>query len=259
MKISRIAETQVNHDEMVRALGNIGAKGWHPINAGSGADHLIEFAGKQCYRSFDTALNANLTRANTRDNYDYIQQSIIGQGHGSVLEHAVVTYHVADVSRIVTHELVRHRPGTAFSQESGRYCRVDNLAERFYIPNCIKESSAMLDVFNRAIAQMEENVRELERISDIDNQGFSRKKDLTSAFRRIIGNGQGNDIVVTGNHRMWRHTIAMRTYPAAEEEIRLLFSLIAEDLIRDFPAIYGDCEKRYHHCSDIPHYWLASV
>lgn len=46
---------------------------------------------------------------------------------GSVIEHHVTNWIFADVSRVFTHELVRHRVGTAFSQESLRYVRLNDL------------------------------------------------------------------------------------------------------------------------------------
>src|SRR3712207_7300673 len=41
-------------------------------------------------------------------------------GHGSVLEHASFNFLLYGISRSVTHELVRHRAGAAFSQISDR-------------------------------------------------------------------------------------------------------------------------------------------
>ena len=47
-----------------------------------------------------------------------------------MLEHANYTFAFRDVSRVFTHELVRHRAGSAFSQESLRYVRLSELAFR---------------------------------------------------------------------------------------------------------------------------------
>ena len=48
-------------------------------------------------------------------------------GHGSVLEHGWVSYMITNTSRVVTHELVRHRAGTAISQESLRLLRLEDM------------------------------------------------------------------------------------------------------------------------------------
>lgn len=232
-----IAQTLVDHSAMDEALKTLGVEHW-VTDAKNDTAKLIEFAGKSCYMSFDTSINKNLTAAGTRANHDYIQNGIIAHRHGSVLEHATVTFFLANVSRIVTHELVRHRAGAAYSQTSGRYVRTDSVD--IYIPNDIAASPQATEIFLRAVAQMEDNARELAALYEVDSLAFAIKKKLTSAFRRIIGNGQANHIVVTANHRAWRHMISMRTDPAAEEEIRVVFADISRQLRNRFPEIYGD-------------------
>lgn len=233
-----IAETRASFAGMRSALESLGVPEWG-TDAETSADLLTEFAGKSCYMSFDTTLNKNLTKTGTRNNHDYIQQGLIANSHGSVLEHSTVTFFITNVSRVVTHEIIRHRAGTAFSQTSGRYVRTDEMS--YYIPKDIyDEGGHVLATFTDAFRQMEDNARKLVSASNIDNQPFSLKKKLTSAFRRIIGNGQANHIVVTANHRAWRHMIEMRTDPHAEEEIRVVFADISRQLRERFKTIYAD-------------------
>ena len=236
-KVFRIAETEINYHELADALQEIGAPDWQ-VNAPSAAEVLTEFAGKSCYMSFNTKLNNNLTAVGTKTNAEYVQ-NIIKQQHGSVLEHSTVTFFITNVSRVVTHEIVRHRAGTAFSQTSGRYVRGAKV--EMYIPECIAENMRLKDVFERAQFQMEENLAKLVEISGINEmKDFAKKKELTSAFRRILGNGIANHIVVTANHRAWRHMIEMRTAEGAEEEIRLVFQQIFRELRKHYPSIYAD-------------------
>lgn len=236
-----IAETKIDLDAVRAALTPLDAGHWLPTSEGTDADYLIEFAGKSCYMSFDTSLNQNLTKVGTRSTHDYIQQGIIANKHGSVLEHASVTFFLVNVSRVVTHEIVRHRAGAAYSQTSGRYVRSDEIS--YYIPKDIyDEGGHVLATFTDAFRQMEDNARKLVSASNIDSKPFSLKKRLTSAFRRIIGNGQANHIVVTANHRAWRHMIEMRTDPHAEEEIRVVFADISRQLRERFPTIYADAQ-----------------
>jgi len=236
-----IAETKVDYAAMDHALLSLGVDGW-ASDGGTDADVLTEFAGKSCYMSFDKSLNQNLTKVGGRSNEAYIQEGIIGNKHGSVLEHSTVTFFITDVSRVVTHEIVRHRAGTAFSQVSGRYVRTDEIS--YYIPRDIYDQGGeVLATFTDAFRQMEENNRKLVERSGISGMAFDLKKRLTSAFRRIIGNGQANHIVVTANHRAWRHMIEMRTDPHAEEEIRVIMSDVAQQLKDKFTTIYGDMDK----------------
>ena len=83
------------------------------INAG---ELLVEFGGRACYRSWEPGLNPNVTKIRT-DQREYFA-NILRSAHGSVLEHANYTFAFRNVSRVFTHELVRHRAGSAFSQES---------------------------------------------------------------------------------------------------------------------------------------------
>lgn len=234
-----IAETHVDEYAMSDALKHLGVEGW-TSDADTDADLLIEFAGKSCYMSFDTSLNQNLTKVGGRNNHDYIQQGIIANKHGSVLEHASVTFFLVNVSRVVTHEIIRHRAGTAFSQTSGRYVRTDSVD--MYVPYDIARDPEAARIWKRAVLQMEKNVAELSRVTRINEKPFGLKKKLTSAFRRLIGNGQANHIVVTANHRAWRHMIEMRTDPSAEEEIRVVFADISRQLRERFPTIYADAQ-----------------
>lgn len=233
-----IAETKIDGATMDAALQHLGVDGW-TSDGGTDADVLTEFAGKSCYMSFDKNLNLNLTKVGGRPNSAYIQDGIIGNKHGSVLEHSTVTFFLTNVSRVVTHELVRHRAGTAFSQTSGRYVRTDEVD--MYIPYELAKVPGASDVIKRAVREMEENVAELVEITGIEDMtDFGLKKRLTSAFRRLIGNGQANHLVMTANHRAWRHVIEMRTSVHAEEEIRYIMADVAGQLKERFPTIYAD-------------------
>ena len=238
-----IAETKVDYAAMDHALLHLGVDGW-ASDGGTDADVLTEFAGKSCYMSFDKNLNLNLSKVGGRPNSAYIQDGIIGNKHGSVLEHSTVTFFLTNVSRVVTHELVRHRAGTAFSQTSGRYVRSNEID--MYMPDELAVYPEAVAVFIKAMNGMEDNLAELVEITGIDTMtNFDLKKRLTSAFRRILGNGQANHLVMTANHRAWRHIIEMRTSVHAEEEIRVIMGDVARQLKAKFPTIYADME-----CSD---------
>ena len=233
-----IAETKVDHAAIDHALQHLGVDGW-ASDGGTDADVLTEFAGKSCYMSFDKNLNLNLSKVGGRPNSAYIQDGIIGNKHGSVLEHSTVTFFLTNVSRVVTHELVRHRAGTAFSQTSGRYVRSDEID--MYLPDELAVYPEAVAVFQRANEQMEDNLAELVKVTGIETMtNFGLKKRLTSAFRRILGNGQANHLVMTANHRAWRHVIEMRTSVHAEEEIRVIMGDVAQQLKDKFPTLYGD-------------------
>lgn len=230
-----IAETAVNMG-LYDFLTHIGAPDWK-TNASSPAELLTEVAGKTCYLSFSTDLNKNLTRVRENRNRDYIQEGLIATGHGSVLEHSSVTFAITDVSRIFTHELVRHRAGTAFSQESGRYVRRDELEA--YQPSCLEPDE--LKMLQKSLESIEILYKALEsKVFERVGDDFATKKKVTSAIRRALPNGQNNTIIFTANHRALRHIVQLRTHEAAEEEIQVVFKKILTILKEKYPNIYED-------------------
>ena len=72
----------------------------------------IERAGRVCYKS-----EGNIKD----DSAEKFIRGIIKRGHESVIEHATISFKII-CDRGVTHELVRHRIGASYSQESTRYC-----------------------------------------------------------------------------------------------------------------------------------------
>ncbi len=236
-----LTETRIIPEGLQDFLLEMGVPHWSS-DGESDTEVVVEVAGKLCYMSFDTSLNKNLTRTGTRSNRDYIQQGIIGQSHGSVLEHVAVGIVFTNVSRVFTHELVRHRAGAAYSQTSGRYVRPDELA--FWLPTCIAQHPELQELFKEAVEHQEKIIAKLEEVSGINAMtspsDFQKKKELTSAFRRIVGNGAATNILATYNHRALRHLIALRTSRHAEEEIRLVFADLFKQLRHRYDAIYSD-------------------
>lgn len=256
-KVYLVAQSYVDHDEMSKCLEELDPdlNDWvyHRKDL-SDAELLSEFAGKSCYMSFSTTLNRNLTRVNTRENKDYLQDAIIGNNHGSVLEHSSVSFYIKNVSRVFTHELIRHRVGTAYSQLSGRYVRLDDIP--YYFPENLQNSDKAKEaskIFKQQFEAQEAAYKKLCELYDIDNKGFEEKKKLTSSFRRIVGDGMCyNNILFTCNHRELRHVIELRTSRGAEEEIRYVFYEIFGLMIEKHNNIYCDAQFNYVENSDIP-------
>lgn len=263
-KVFRIAHTSlIEVGGLNDMLNAIGAEEWH-TNATEDHAYLTEVAGRLCYKSFGVGLNPNITKVR-EGNHEYVG-NILKQRHGSVLEHSSVTYALIGVSRILTHELVRHRTGVAISQESQRFVRLDDFqvfipeltpvfedlskkihgkvenawvehAELAFFEAADAVSNISKDVMNSLIKQLD---------LDSDKVPFHIKKQLTSALRRLVPGGVTTNIIVTANHRAWRHMIEMRTSAGAEAEIALVFRNIAKDLVMNYPAIYQDMQPVFN-------------
>jgi thymidylate synthase (FAD) len=174
-----------------------------------------------------------VTRIRT-DQREYFH-NLLESAHGSVLEHATFTLAFREVSRVFTHELVRHRAGSAFSQESLRYVRLVDIGVR--IPPA-------LEPLRRQVVELVERLETFQRhaAGELLSEGvpFAVKKEVTSALRRLAPIGVSTDIVWTANVRTLRHVIEQRTAPGAEEEMRLVFDSVAQLVLPEAPALFQD-------------------
>jgi thymidylate synthase (FAD) len=202
------------------------------------AENLAEFAGKICYRAWEPGLNPNVRRVRS-DHRKYLE-NILSSAHGSVLEHASFSFVLHNVSRVATHELVRHRPGVAISQESLRFVRLADIP--FWFPDWAHGDEELMRRATALLGQMEEFQRWMAGHFRLDEDGvpFHEKKHKTSFMRRFAPDGVATGMLWTANIRTLRHTIEARTDTGAEEEIRLIFGKIAELMRVEAPALFGD-------------------
>lgn len=241
----------------------------------SDSEILCSFYAKLCYKALSLGKNTNITR--TRDIWDNLL-ACFDHGHGSVFEHCNLNFIISDCSRVFTHELVRHRIGTAFSQTSGRYCRLDNIPivwdpildpvkdlfeeclqgieDTIYLAECRlglrRPPVETLDVKLNPKETLE--LRNQGNLFDYENHkwvpdssfDFTTRKKITSAIRRIAPNGQSNEIGFSVNLRSLRHTVLMRTSRSAEWEIREVFAQIYNIVKQQYPLIFFGAKEELH-------------
>ncbi|HLM49625.1 MAG TPA: FAD-dependent thymidylate synthase [Solirubrobacteraceae bacterium] len=243
-----IARPAVDLEAMRGYLESVGGASWLDRRVGEApegevndGEQLIEFCGRVCYRSWEPGLNPNVRRVRN-DPAEYFANILRAQ-HGSVLEHANYSFALRNVSRVFTHELIRHRAGSAFSQESLRFVRLTELG--FRVPEALEP---VRDQVITLVEQLEEFQRSAAGELGIDDEGvpFHVKKEVTSALRRLAPTGLSTDIVWTANARTLRHVIEMRTAPGAEEELRLVFDEIARIMRAEAPNLFQD----FRRCED---------
>lgn len=250
-----IAEPRVDWDSVHDAMLDFDGMAWlnrvipggHLKPVASDAELLVEYAGRRCYRSWAPGLNANVTKVR-EDSGEYLA-NILRSKHGAVLEHAQFTFDFHDVSRVFTHELVRHRAGVAISQESLRYVRLTDLGVR--IPDVLEP---MRDEIVSIVERLEEFQRDAAEAFGLDDEGvpFHYKKEVTSALRRLAPLGLSTGIVWSANVRTIRHVIENRTAAGAEEEIRLVFDKVARIMQSRYPLLFGDYVQEFIDDSPIP-------
>lgn len=248
--VFRLGHTQIDSHGMEDFLRHIGAKDWYLDNFDMGAiprdasdvEKLSEVYSRGCYRSFGAGLNANITKVR-EGNAEHLA-NVIKSAHGSVFEHAQINFALCDVSRVLTHELVRHRVGIAISQESLRYVRLTDL-------DCMtledldeisqEDNEWFRDQMSEIFTFLEGKQREFAvRFALNDEESFAKKKKLTSRMRRAAPLGLLTYIGWSSNIRTLRHVIPIRTHKSAEEEIRFVFKIIGEICKRDYPHAFAD-------------------
>ncbi len=184
---------------------------------------LIEAAGRTCYKSEDKI---------TDESAGKFVKMIIKRGHDSVLEHASMTVRIT-TDRGISHEIVRHRIGMSYSQESTRYvkytakvdglqfdCTEDLEGMEFIIPSAggkgILDGEG-LEVWKQSMRQSEANYVRLIEL------GYAPQW-----ARSVLPNSLKTEIVVTGNFRSWRHFLDLRMSTAAHPQIREIAFMVRE-------------------------------
>ena len=166
--------------------------------------------------------------------------------HGSVLEHAVYTFILTGVSRSLTHELVRHRAGWAYSQLSQRY--VDESDCNFVEPDLIADDAELHGMFLEILDDIRPVYEKMtDLLTEIIGSKYPEITDRTTlrkmarqAARCVLPNATETKIMVTSNVRALRHFIELRANPAADLEIRKLAVTLCKIMQAEAPSLFGD-------------------
>lgn len=210
--------------------------GWKMEDALDNGTQLCKIAGQLCYMSFGPKRTKNV------DAKRYFA-NIIRSGHGSILEHANFSFLLYGISRSLTHELVRHRAGMAFSQVSQRY--VDGSKLRFVERPEFQNSDFLhrdfedrIDYTQSEYSKMAFNLVQEQLGSGLE--GTDKKKAINQVARAVLPNETEAPIVATGNIRSWRHIFEMRGSEHAESEVRNLALKLYDCLVEVEPMLFQD-------------------
>jgi thymidylate synthase (FAD) len=179
---------------------------------------------------------------------------VIESGHGSTIEHIVFTFAITGVTRTLSHQLVRHRAGVAFDQQSQRYVT-------------FKKAATMLP---GSVAEADETVRA--RFEEATQGALGLYGDLVSAgipaedARFVFPNATRTNLIMTVNLRALIHMSGLRLCTMAQWEIRRLFQLIRHEVFAVSPFLgsflapkcvpLGYCDEAGNkdgHCPIRPH------
>ena len=164
----------------------------------------MALAARLCYSP--AAIDELKERLSTTDIRNFLEK-IMSLGHQSVLEHASFTFGIDGISRVTSHQLVRHRIAS-FSQQSQRYVSHE---ERFaaVVPPTIADRPEIL-------ARFEEKLASLHRFyAEMAAAGIPAED-----ARYILPNATGTKIMVTMNARELILFFRLRCCERAQWEIR---------------------------------------
>jgi thymidylate synthase (FAD) len=177
-------------------------------------EELIEYAGRLCWDTTDK-LGTNPGRI----------QEWIRVGHESMVEHACATFYIR-ASRVLTHELVRHRLAS-YSQRSQRY--VKETDPRYIEPPPIKYNKSAHKQFEEVMTTC------WQAYGDLLAEGI--KAEIA---RYVLPNACETQIICTWNFREIRHIIRLRTSERALPEMRAVASEIRRIIKEQAPKVFED-------------------
>lgn len=196
---------------------------------------LVEVSARLCYMSFGKG---------RKDIEDFIL-NLLYSGDGSVFEHVNYGFVFTGISRSLSHELVRHRAGFAYSQRSQRY--VDEGEAGFIVPPSLIGDQDSIDVLERAVIAAGMHYQDIvsfvsasPSVLSSPEKATENRKKIRQAARSVLPNATETKMFVTGNVRAWRHFISMRATVQADLEIRRLAIRVLKALQYEAPLLFGD-------------------
>ena len=148
-------------------------------------------------------------------------RKIIKMGHTSALEHAIFTFEITGVSRVTTHQLVRHRMAS-YLQKSFRKVP----PEEMVLPKWRDGDSYVDDMQRRAFERFRQTFRDGHTLEDA---------------RYFAPMGSKTAIIVTMNSRQLREVFfPLRLDRHAQWEIRCMANLILREVKKCAPVIFEE-------------------
>ena len=184
--------------------------------------------------------NAPITHSNQRRASELVNNIIDymlnNPAHESVIEHCIATV-VFVMSRGTSHEIVRHRAGIVFTQESTRFC--DYMKGKFggeisTIERMFWGNGVDSDMENKASAVWQQAMEGCERAYQ-ELRGLGIAPEIA---RDVLPTALKTEIGTTANFREWRLLFSLRCAPAAHPDMRALMIPLRDEFRKSIPIIF---------------------
>ena len=166
-------------------------------------DKTVAMSARLCYSPIGAA---ELEEKMSDEQAAKLVHKLVSMGHFSPIEHVTFTFAIEGVSRVLTHQLVRHRIAS-YSQQSQRYVAEHDF--EYILPPSIAEKPEAKAKFEALMQQVRQTYDELTEM-DVP------KEDA----RYVLANATETKIVVTMNARSLMHFFNLRCCNRAQWEIR---------------------------------------
>ncbi len=161
----------------------------------------IALAARTCY-------SKNPPREIPLEKAQKLIRELLRRGHESILEHASFTFRIEGISRVASHQLVRHRLAS-YAQQSQRYVSLEGAD--FVYPPAVKANHQAEIIYREVVNHCQEVYEKLLALG-------IPKEDA----RYIIPQGMTTSLVFTANARELLHVFRLRLCNRAQWEIREL-------------------------------------
>ena len=235
-------------------------------------DKVVAQAGKLCYSAVGVD---EITQKLTEEEIARYVNMLASIGHESPLEHVSFTFAIEGVSRVLTHQLVRHRIAS-YSQQSQRYVKLEQFeyivppaiennpeAKRIFIETMKRDQKAydelvdllLVDILteehaadygscirevlkeNPDVAPDQSKVLDLYAEKFFENYRKAEKQAIEDA-RYVFPNACETKIVVTMNARSLLHFFNVRCCNRAQWEIREMATEMLKECKKIAPALF---------------------
>jgi len=209
-------------------------------------EKVVAAAAKLCYSSVGVE---EITENLTEEAVEKFLDMLMSFGHQSPVEHVSFTFGIEGVSRVLTHQLVRHRIAS-YSQQSQRYVKLDQF--NYIVPPAIGNNPEAKLIFEKSMAEDQVAYEKLVDLLEVDHyeyyltEGNTPEKARKLAEKRAIEdarfvfpNACETKIVVTMNARVLLHFLNHRCCNRAQWEIQNLADAMLVELKKVSPLIFN--------------------
>jgi thymidylate synthase (FAD) len=173
---------------------------------------------------------AELKKRLKSEQVENLLQNLLSSDHLSPFEHASFTFAIDGISRVTSHQLVRHRLAS-YTQQSQRYVSLKNL--NYVTPSTIAAKPELK-------AKYQEMVRTAHEL-------YSQMLDMgipAEDARYVLPSAIETQLVMTMNARELMHACSLRLCLRAQWEIRELFERIKDEVTKVAPGIGAELKPK---------------